>query len=254
MSTSIPKNLLKINPKSSGRNSSGKITVRGQGGRQKRFLRQIDWKRNVTDIKARVASIEYDPNRTADIALLVYENGLKTYILAPQGVKEGDWLISSPAAEIRPGNCCQLKNIPVGTPIHCVEIKAGKGAQLARSAGNFALVQSKEEDKIIIKLPSGVLRFINPDCRATIGALTNPDHKNEKIGSAGRHRLMGVRPTVRGVAQDPRSHPHGGGEGRSGIGMKAPKTPWGKKALGKKTRKRKKYSNKYIIKSNKVSR
>lgn len=242
------KKLLKINKKSSGRNFSGKITVRHQGGRQKRFIRHIDWKRDLIDIPARVVSIEYDPNRTADIALLSYANGLKDYILAPQGLKVGDMVLSSETVEIRPGNTTHIKNIPVGTPIHNIEIRPGKGAQIVRSAGNYALIQSKEEDRVIIKLPSGQIRIISPLSRATIGALTNQEHKNEILGKAGRRRHMGIRPSVRGVAQDPRSHPHGGGEGRSGVGMKSPKTPWGKRAMGKKTRSRKKYSNNLIIK------
>jgi large subunit ribosomal protein L2 len=240
--------LFTINPKSSGRNFSGKITVRSRGGRQKRYLRHIDWKRNLIDIPARVASIEYDPNRSAQIALLVYANGYKDYILAPDGIKVGDKLISSTQTEIKPGNSCLIKNVPIGTAIHNLEIRPGKGAQLIRSAGSYALIQSKEEDKVLVKLPSGEIRIINPNSRITIGSLGNVNHKNEKIGKAGRKRLMGIRPTVRGVAQDPRSHPHGGGEGRSGIGMKSPKTPWGKPALGKKTRSKKKYSRPSIIK------
>lgn len=240
--------LLTINPKSSGRNFSGKITVRGRGGRQKRFLRHIDWKRNLFDIPARVTSIEYDPNRSAQIALLVYANGYKDYILAPEGLVVGDKVISSIQTEIKPGNSCLIKNVPLGTPIHNLEIRPGKGAQLIRSAGNYALIQSKEEDKVLVKLPSGEIRIIDPKCRVTIGNLSNVNHKNIKIGKAGRKRLMGFRPTVRGVAQNPRSHPHGGGEGRSGIGMKSPKTPWGKPALGKKTRSKKKYSRHSIIK------
>ncbi|MBU1199987.1 50S ribosomal protein L2 [Patescibacteria group bacterium] len=243
------KKLLKLNPKNSGRNNSGKITVRHQGGRQKRFLRTIDWKRNQLDIPAKVASIEYDPNRTANIALLFYANGLKNYILAPKNLKVGDTIISSQSTDIKPGNSCHLINIPVGTPIHNLEIMPGKGAQMVRSAGNHAQVQSKEEDKILVKLPSGEIRAFKPNCRVTIGSLSNPEHKHRKLGKAGTKRLMGIRPTVRGVAQHPGSHPHGGGEGRSGIGMSSPKSPWGKKTLGKKTRRKKKYSNKLIIKS-----
>ncbi|HBC44913.1 MAG: 50S ribosomal protein L2 [Candidatus Collierbacteria bacterium GW2011_GWB1_45_35] len=243
----IPKKLIKLNPKSSGRNSSGKITVRHQGGREKRFLRHIDWKRNLA-LTARVESIQYDPNRTSDIALLVYVSGIKDYILAPQGLKVGDTVISSEAAEIKVGNCLPLKNIPIGIEIHNLEIVPGKGAQMVRSAGNTATVQSKEGNVVVVKLPSGEIRQFDGTCKATIGALSNPHHKEEILGKAGRKRHMGVRPTVRGVAQDPRSHPHGGGEGRSGIGMKSPKSPWGKRTLGKRTRDRKKYSNKLIIK------
>jgi large subunit ribosomal protein L2 len=243
----IPKTLLKLNPKSSGRNFSGKITVRHQGGRQKRFLRHLDWKRNL-DLTARVDSIQYDPNRTADIALLVYANGVKDYILAPQGLVAGDTVISSETAEIKVGNCLPLKNIPIGIEIHSLEITPGKGAQMVRGAGNSATVQSKEGNQVIVKLPSGEIRIFDGRCKATVGALSNPHHKEEILGKAGRKRHMGVRPTVRGVAQHPGSHPHGGGEGRSGIGMKSPKSPWGKRTLGKRTRDRKKFSNKLIIK------
>lgn len=241
------KSLLKLNPKSSGRNFSGKITVRHQGGRQKRFLRHIDWKRNL-DLTAKVDSIQYDPNRTADIALLVYASGHKDYILAPHELKIGDIVVSSETAEIKVGNCLPLKNIPIGIEIHSLEITPGKGAQMVRSAGNTATVQSKEGNNVVVKLPSGEIRMFDGRCKATIGSLSNPHHKEEILGKAGRKRHMGVRPTVRGVAQDPRSHPHGGGEGRSGIGMKSPKSPWGKRTLGKRTRDRKKFSNKVIIK------
>lgn len=241
------KRLSKLNPKSSGRNNSGKITVRHQGGREKRFLRHIDWKRNIT-VSARVDSIEYDPNRTSNIALLVYSNGIKDYILAPHDLKVGDTVISSETAEIKVGNCLPMKNIPIGIEIHSLEINPGKGAQMVRSAGNSATVQSKEGTNVVVKLPSGEIRVFKDICKATIGSLSNPHHKEEILGKAGRKRHMGVRPTVRGVAQDPRSHPHGGGEGRSGIGMKSPKSPWGKRTLGKRTRDRKKFSNKLIIK------
>jgi len=242
-----PKRLISLNPKSSGRNSSGKITVRHQGGREKRFLRHIDWKRS-SDVSARVDSIQYDPNRTADIALLVYANGNKDYILAPHSLKVGDTVVSSTTAEIKIGNCLPLRNIPVGIEIHNLEITPGKGAQMVRSAGNSALIQSKEGNIVTVKLPSGEIRLFKADCRATIGNLSNPHHKEEQIGKAGTARHMGRRPTVRGVAQDPRSHPHGGGEGRSGVGMKSPKSPWGKRTMGKRTRNRKSYSNKLIIK------
>lgn len=247
----IPKRLLKLNPKSSGRNFSGKITVRHQGGREKRFLRHIDWKRNI-ELSAKVESIQYDPNRTADIALLVYVSGAKDYILAPHGLKVGDVITSSETAEIKVGNCLPMKNIPIGIEIHCLEITPGKGAQMVRSAGNTATVQSKEGTIVVVKLPSGEIRTFDGRCKATIGALSNPHHKEEILGKAGRKRHMGVRPTVRGVAQDPRSHPHGGGEGRSGIGMKSPKSPWGKRTLGKRTRDRKKFSDKLIIKRRNV--
>lgn len=247
MKKATPKRLLSLNPKSSGRNNSGKITVRHQGGRQKRFLRHIDWKRNI-NVAAKVTSIEYDPNRTANIALLVYGNGVKDYILAPEGLKVGDVIISSESAEVKVGNCLPLENIPVGIEIHNLEITPGKGAQMVRSAGNVATIQSKDKTGVSVKLPSGEIRLFKPTAKATIGALSNPHHKEENIGKAGRKRHMGIRPTVRGVAQDPRSHPHGGGEGRSGIGMKSPKSPWGKRTMGKRTRDRKKFSNKTIIK------
>jgi len=245
------KQLLTINKKSSGRNFSGKITVRGQGGRQKRYLRLIDWKRNVLDMPARVASIEYDPNRTTDIALLVYPNGVKNYILAPAGLAVDAKVTTSikGIVDLLPGNATLLKFMPIGTPIHNLELTPGKGAQIVRTAGNAAFVQSKDGDKVIVKLPSGQTRIFSADTKATIGALGNEHHKEENLGKAGRSRHLGKRPQVRGVAQDPRSHPHGGGEGRSGIGMKSPKSPWGKRTLGKKTRKPHKYSDKHIIKT-----
>lgn len=247
MKLSIPKKLTSLNPKSSGRNNSGRITVRHRGGRHRRFLRHIDWKRN-SDVPATVTSIQYDPNRTADIALLTFHNGYKDFILAPQGLKVGDTIVSSDTAEIKAGNCLPLKNIPIGVEIHCLEITPGKGAQMVRSAGNYALIQSKEEDKVSVKLPSGEIRLFNANAKATIGALSREHHKEEHIGSAGRARLMGRRPTVRGVAQNPRSHAHGGGEGRSGIGLKSPKSVYGKRVMGVRTRNKKKYSNHLIIK------
>jgi len=247
MKSVIPKTLKKINQKSSGRNYTGKITVRHQGGRQKRYLRHIDWKRS-SIIPAKVVSIEYDPNRTSEIALLAYQSGLKDYILAPQGLKVGDVIVSSETAEIKVGNCLPLKNIPIGVQVHNLEIMPGKGAQMVRSAGNFALVQSKEGDKVLVKLPSGEIRSFNSASKATVGALGQEHHKEEQIGSAGRARHMGRRPTVRGVAQDPRSHPHGGGEGRSGIGLKSPKSVYGKRVMGVRTRNKKKHSNHLIIK------
>ncbi|HUS60410.1 MAG TPA: 50S ribosomal protein L2 [Nevskiaceae bacterium] len=247
----MSKKLLKILPKNSGRNASGQITVRHQGGRQKRFLRRIDFVRNKHDIKARVVSIEYDPNRTADIALLVYKDGEKRYILAPKDLKVGDWLVSGKKAEPKVGNALPLKKIPVGTLVHNIELAPGKGGQLARGAGTGAVVQAKESGFANLKLPSGEVRRIPLACFATIGQLSRAELKTEKIGKAGRKRHMGIRPTVRGVAQHPGSHPHGGGEGKSGIGMPSPKSPWGKKTLGKKTRKKKKYSDKLILKRRK---
>lgn len=244
-----PKKLRRINKNYAGRNNSGKITVRHRGGRQKRFLRLIDFKRNAFDIKAKVATIEYDPNRSANIALLHYQNGDKRYILAPVGLKIGDTVISTKnTADIEPGNCLPLSKIPVGTPIHNLELTPGKGGQIIRSAGSSAQIQDKEGRFASIKLPSGEIRRFPADAMATIGQVSNPEHKNRKLGKAGRRRLMGWRPSVRGVAMHPAAHPHGGGEGRTGVGMKSPKTPWGKIARGKKTRKGKRYSNKYIIK------
>lgn len=246
------KSLRRINKYSAGRNSTGKITVRHQGGRVKRFLRIIDFKRSIKEIPARVASIEYDPNRTADIALLFFKDGQKAYILAPDGLKIDQVVMASPKAEIEPGNALPLRNIPIGTPIHNLELIPSKGGQLVRSAGNAAFIQAKEDNIIDVKLPSGEVRQFKPDCYATVGQVSNTEHRNRKLGKAGTKRHMGIRPTVRGVAQNPRSHPHGGGEGRSGIGMKSPKSPWGKRTLGKRTRKRSKYSNKVIIKSRKA--
>ncbi len=254
MSADAPRSLRKINKKSSGRNSSGKITTRHRGGRQKRFLREIDFKRVWRDIPARVESVQYDPNRSASIALVIYRNGVKSYILAPDGLAVGREVLASDKAEIEVGNALPLARIPIGTPIHNIEMKAGKGGQLVRSAGTAAYIQAKEDQVITLKMPSGEVRQLPSTCWATVGQVSNADHRHLKIGKAGRKRLMGWRPTVRGVAQNPRSHPHGGGEGRTGIGMKSPKSPWGKRTLGKKTRKRAKYSNKHIIKDRRNKR
>lgn len=245
------KSLIAILPKNSGRDSEGHVSVRHQGGRQKRYLRVIDWKRDKVNIKGRVEALEYDPNRTANIALIKYLDGEKRYILAPEGLKIGDEVVSGNDADIKTGNALPLSKMPIGTIIHNVELFRGRGAQMIRSAGAGASILARENGYCHIKLPSGEVRLISEDCFATVGTVGNVDWKNIKIGKAGRKRHMGIRPTVRGVAQDPRSHPHGGGEGRSGIGMPSPKTPWGKKALGKKTRKRFKYSNKFIIKRRK---
>ena len=245
------KSLIQILPKHSGRNASGKITTRHRGGRQKRFLRQIDFKRNKDDIPAKVVSLEYDPNRTANIALLVYQDGEKRYILAPEGLRIGSQVISGEKAEIKVGNALPLEKIPVGTMVHNVELVAGKGGQLIRSAGAGVTIANKESGYAVLKLPSGEQRKVPLACRATIGQVSNVELKMVKLGKAGRKRHLGIRPTVRGVVQHPGSHPHGGGEGRSGIGMPSPKSPWGKKTLGKKTRKRKKYSDKLIIKRRK---
>jgi large subunit ribosomal protein L2 len=240
-------NLLTIKKKQSGRDSQGHVSVRHRGGEEKRFLRLIDWHRSQKDIKAKVTAIEYDPNRTALIAFLTYENGSKSYILATANLKIGDVVIYSETAPIKDGNKLPLKNIPVGTPIHCLEFQAGSGAQMIKSAGSAAYIQSIDGDKVTIKLPSGELRLFPGTACATLGQVSNIDHSNQKMTKAGDSRHRGIRPGVRGVAQNPHSHPHGGGEGRSSIGMN-PKTPWGKPAMGKKTRKLKKASNKLIIK------
>ena len=245
------KRLRRILAKKSGRNASGKITTRHRGGRQKRFLRQIDFKREKHDIPAKVVTIEYDPNRGADIALLVYPDGEKRYILAPDKLKIGEELMAGEKSEIKPGNALPLKKIPVGTVIHNVELTPGKGGQVVRGAGTGAIVQSREGGFVVLKLPSGEARKVKENCFATIGQVSRPELKTRKLGKAGRRRLMGWRPAVRGVAMHPGAHPHGGGTGQAGIGMPSPKSPWGKKTLGKKTRKRKKYSDKLIVKRKK---
>ncbi len=242
------KKLSRILPKKSGRDSRGRVAVRHQGGRQKRFLRKIDWKRNKFDLAGRVAAIEYDPNRTANIALIVYPDGEKRYILAPDGLKIGDQVMSGKKAELKTGHTLALEKIPVGTAIHNLELRPGKGGQIVRSAGSSAQILAKESGMATIKLPSAEQRLIALKCLATIGQVSKPLWKTVKLGKAGRKRHMGIRPTVRGVVMHPGSHPHGGGEGKSGIGMPSPKSPWGKKTLGKKTRKKKKYSSQYIIK------
>ena len=246
--TSPEKSLLEYKKKNAGRNKQGKITVRHQGGGNKVKYRIIDFKRNKLDIPAKVASIEYDPNRSAFIALLIYADGEKRYILAPQGLKVGDKVVSGTTADIKPGNALPIENIPVGTLVHNVEIKPGKGGQMARSAGMSAQLMAKENGYGLIRLPSGELRKVALNALATIGVVGNSDHENVRIGKAGRTRHMGIRPTVRGVVMNPCDHPHGGGEGKSPVGMPAPMTPWGKVALGLKTRKHKKYSNKLIVK------
>ena len=248
ITTSKPeKSLLEYKKKNAGRNKQGKITVRHQGGGNKIKYRIIDFKRDKLDIPAKVASIEYDPNRSAFIALLTYADGEKRYILAPQGLKVGDKVISGPNADIMPGNALPIEKIPVGTLIHNVEIKPGRGGQLARSAGMSAQLMAKENGYGLVRLPSGELRKVALIALATIGVVGNSDHENVRIGKAGRTRHMGIRPTVRGVVMNPCDHPHGGGEGKSPVGMPAPMTPWGKVALGLKTRKHKKYSNKLIV-------
>ena len=241
------KSLLVPLKKNSGRNVHGKITVRHRGGGNRRKYRIIDFKRNKDGIPAKVATIEYDPNRTANIALLNYADGEKRYILAPVGIKVGDTLLSGPEADIKPGNALALKNMPVGTVVHNIELKAGKGAQLVRSAGVSAQLMAKEGNKALLRLPSGEMRYLSIECKATIGQVGNVEHANETIGKAGRKRHMGIRPTVRGSVMNPNDHPHGGGEGRSPIGRPSPVTPWGKPALGYKTRKKNKASNKLIV-------
>ena len=242
------KSLLAPNKKTAGRNSYGRITVRHRGGGVKQKYRIIDFKRDKDNMSATVLSIEYDPNRTSNIALLQYEDGEKRYILAPLGLKKGDKVISGNGADIIPGNAMEIKSIPVGTLIHNIELYPGKGGQLVRSAGNSAQLMAKDEKYAQVRLPSGEVRMIRMDCKATIGQIGNIDHENISIGKAGRKRHMGWRPTVRGSVMNPCDHPHGGGEGKSPIGRPTPVTPWGKPALGLKTRKAKKASNKFIVK------
>lgn len=241
---------MKILKKHSGRDASGKISVRHQGGRQKRYYRLIDFKRDKRDIKASVLRIEYDPNRTVNIALVQYADGEKRYILQPEGLKVGDTIIAGEKVEIKTGNATMLRNIPLGALVHNLELYPNQGGQLIRSAGGGVVVMAKDDQYAQVKFPSKEIRKIPLDCYATVGQLGNVQHKLKKIDKAGRKRLMGIRPTVRGVAQNPRSHPHGGGEGKSGEGM-SPKTPWGKSARGTKTRKKGKWSNKLIIKRRK---
>ena len=233
--------------KNSGRNSQGKITVRHKGGGAKIKYRLVDFKRNRDGIPAKVVGIEYDPNRTANIALIVYADGVKSYILAPLGLNVGDTVMSGAEAEVRVGNSLPMKYIPVGANIHNIEMKPGKGAQLVRAAGNVAQLMAKEGKYATVKLPSGEMRLLPIDCRATIGQVGNLDNELVTIGKAGRKRHMGIRPTVRGSVMNPNDHPHGGGEGRAPVGRPSPMTPWGKPAMGYKTRKKHKASNKYIV-------
>ncbi len=242
------KSLLKPLKKNSGRNSYGRITVRHRGGGNRRKYRVIDFKRAKFDVKATVKTLEYDPNRSAHIALIEYEDGEKAYILAPVGLKVGDTVVAGPSADIKPGNALPLINIPVGTFIHNVELYPGKGGQLARAAGNAAQLMAKEGVYALLRLPSGELRNVPVQCMATVGQVGNLDHENVKIGKAGRTRHMGIRPTVRGSVMNPNDHPHGGGEGKSPIGRPGPVTPWGKPALGYKTRAKKNRSDKLIVK------
>ncbi len=242
------KGLTEILKKNAGRNKQGKITVRHQGGGAKRKYRIIDFKRDKKDVPAKVAAIEYDPNRSAFIALLNYADGEKRYILAPLDLKVGDTVVSGENVDIKPGNALPMQNIPVGTLIHNIELKAGRGGQIVRSAGAYAQLMGKENGYAQVRLPSGEYRKVPLNAMATIGTVGNTDHSNVNIGKAGRKRHMGIRPTVRGVVMNPVDHPHGGGEGKSPVGMPAPVTPWGKPALGYKTRKHKKYSNRLIVK------
>ncbi len=237
--------LLRLLPKKSGR-ARGTITVRHQGGRHKRFLRKIDWKRDKQGVEGLVERIEYDPNRNARLALVTYTDGERRYILAPDGLVVGNKIMSGPDSPMDIGNALPLAKIPVGTTIHNIEIVPGKGGQLVKSAGSQALIQGKDETHVLIKLASGEVKRFNPNSMATLGQVGNVEAKTVLLGKAGRKRRMGVRPTVRGTAQNPRSHPHGGGEGRSGVGMKYPKTPWGRPAVGN-TRKRRKYSDRFIV-------
>ncbi|MCI6927493.1 50S ribosomal protein L2 [Butyricicoccus porcorum] len=241
------KSLLAPKKKNAGRNSYGRITVRHQGGGNKQKYRIIDFKRDKMDMNATVLTIEYDPNRSANIALVQYEDGEKRYIIAPQGLSVGDTVTSSAEADIKPGNCLPIENIPVGTIIHNIELYPGKGAQLVRSAGGAAQLMAKENGVAQVRLPSGEYRYIRLNCKATIGQVGNVDYSNRKLGKAGKTRHLGIRPTVRGSVMNPCDHPHGGGEGKSPVGRPGPVTPWGKPALGYKTRKTKNRTDKQIV-------
>ena len=245
------KTLLATKKKNAGRNSYGRITVRHQGGGNRQKYRLVDFKRRKDDVVATVIGIEYDPNRSANIALIQYEDGEKAYILAPIGLKDGDKVVSGERADIKPGNCMKIENIPVGTMIHNIELNPGQGGKLVRAAGQEAQLMAKEGKYAHVRLPSGEMRLIMAVCRATIGTIGNSDHENVKLGKAGRSRHLGKRPEVRGSVMNPNDHPHGGGEGRAPVGHAGPMTPWGKPALGYKTRKRNKMSNKFIVKRRK---
>lgn len=242
------KSLLATKKKNAGRNSYGRITVRHQGGGNRQKYRIVDFKRKKDDMTATVIGIEYDPNRSANIALIEYEDGERAYILAPIGLTDGNKVVSGEKADIKPGNCMKIENIPVGTMIHNIELNPGQGGKLVRAAGQEAQLMAKEGKYAHVRLPSGEMRLVMARCRATIGTIGNSDHENVKVGKAGKTRHMGIRPTVRGSVMNPCDHPHGGGEGRSPIGRPSPVTPWGKPALGYKTRKNKKYSDRFIIK------
>ena len=245
------KSLLAKKKKNSGRNSYGRITVRHQGGGNRQKYRIIDFKRQKDDMVATVIGIEYDPNRTSNIALIKYEDGVLNYILAPVGLTEGDKVISGKNVDIKPGNCLPIENIPVGTLIHNIELNPGQGGKMVKAAGGEAQLMAKEGNYAHIRLPSGEMRLVRAKCRATIGTIGNTDHSNIKLGKAGRKRHMGIRPTVRGSVMNPVDHPHGGGEGRAPVGHSGPLTPWGKPALGYKTRKKNNRTDKYIVKRRK---
>lgn len=252
--TTPERSLTVIRKKHSGRNSMGRITVRHRGGGARRQIRLVDFKRDKVNIPAKVAAIEYDPNRTARLALLFYADGEKRYIIAPIGIKVGDTLMSGPRAEIKPGNNLPLANIPIGTNIHAIELQPGKGAQMVRSAGTSAQLLAKEGKYAQVRMPSGEVRLVLQECSASIGQVGNVEHSNIKLGKAGRKRHMGRRPEVRGTAMSPRDHPHGGGEGRTGVGMPGPKTPWGKPALGYKTRRNKRTTGMIVRQRSKSKR
>ena len=245
------KSLLAVKKEKAGRNSYGRITVRHQGGGNRQKYRIMDFKRKKDDMKATVVGIEYDPNRSANIALIQYEDGVKSYILAPEGLKDGDTVVSGKAVDIRPGNCMEINSIPVGTLIHNIELNPGQGGKLVKAAGQSAQLMAKEGKYAHVRLPSGEMRLVLANCRATVGVIGNSEHANVKLGKAGRKRHMGWRPEVRGSAMNPVDHPHGGGEGKAPIGHAGPLTPWGKPALGYKTRNKKKLSNKFIVKRRK---
>ena len=245
------KSLLTVKKKNAGRNAQGKITVRHQGGGNRQKYRIIDFKRNKTDMEAEVIGIEYDPNRSANIALIKYTDGTLAYILAPKGLKDGDKVISAETADIKPGNCLKLENIPVGTLIHNIEINPNQGGKLVRAAGQSAQLMAKEGKYAHLRLPSGEMRLVLARCKATIGEIGNEEHENIKLGKAGRTRHLGIRPTVRGSVMNPVDHPHGGGEGRAPVGHSGPMTPWGKPALGYKTRKKNNRTDKFMVKRRK---
>ncbi len=250
--TQPERSLVVIQKKSAGRNNYGRVTVRHRGGGTRRYIRQIDFKRDKRDIVGRITAIEYDPNRSARLALVTYTDGEKRYIIAPLSLKVGDTIMAGTTADIRPGNSLPLANIPLGTTIHNIELQPGRGGQMVRSAGGAAQLLAKEGDFATVRLPSGEMRLVRQDCYATVGQVGNVDHGNIKLGKAGRKRHKGIRPTVRGSAMSPRDHPHGGGEGRQPIGMPGPKSPWGKPTLGYRTRRNKK-TDKYIVRRRNAS-